>query len=187
MLRSAQRDNVAITRLVHTFTNTSFDAQLQFARQLLSMRREDGQPLIRRTCVDATGIGAMLGETLERQFAPRVEAVTFTAALKEDLAYRTRRRMEQRLTLLPDTAEVRRAFSAVKRFITPSGHARFDAARTDSGHADEFWAKALADLAADPDAHRSAGRVEDAFLAEATPIVSPLAFGEVDSDWAELV
>ena len=187
MLRSAQHDSVAVARLIRTFANAPFDEQLQFARELLSLRAPDGQPLIRRACVDATGIGAMLGETLEREFAPRVEAVVFTAALKEDLAYRTRRRMEQRLTLLPDTPEVRRAFSAVKRFITPSGHARFDAARTDSGHADEFWAKTLADLAADPEAHQAASRASDAFLAEATPIVSPMAFALAEANWTELV
>ena len=33
--------------------------------------------------------------------------------------------------------------------ITASGNLRFDAERTDSGHADVYWAKALADYAAD--------------------------------------
>ena len=75
--------------------------------------------------------------------------MTFTAAVKEDLAYRVKRRMEQRLDLLPDAPEIARAFSAVKKFVTASGNTRFDAERTEAGHADEFWAKALADLAAD--------------------------------------
>jgi hypothetical protein len=57
--------------------------------------------------------------------------------------------------------------------------------RTEAGHADEFWAKALADLAADPAAHRAAARAEDAFLADAMPLVSPLAFREVDMTWSE--
>ena len=183
--------------------NAPFAEQLEAARELLSLtvaaglaRQTDGgvkpplhgsEPLIRRACIDATGIGAHIAETLAREFGPRVEPVVFTAAVKEDLAFRTKRRMEARLTLLPDTREIRRAFSAVKKYITPSGNLRFDAVRTEAGHADEFWAKALADLAADPAAHQAAARAEDAFLADATPIVSPLAFREVASNWSEWV
>jgi phage FluMu gp28-like protein len=186
MLRSAQHDSVAITRLVRTMQNAPFDAQLAFARQLLSLQGDDGRPLIRRATVDATGMGAPLAESLEREFGPRVEPVVFTAAVKEDLAFRTRRRMESRLTLLPDTPEVRRAFSAVKKFVTPSGNLRFDAARTEAGHADEFWAKALADLAAD-EAARRISTAADAFLAEAVPIINPAAFAVSEANWPELL
>jgi hypothetical protein len=183
--------------------NTPFDEQLRYARQLLSLtlaamssspQQTAGgdtgatafEPpfLIRRCCIDSTGIGAHMAETLAREFGPRVEPVVFTAAVKEDLAFRTRRRMEARATFLPDTREIRRAFSAVKKFVTPSGNLRFDAARTEAGHADEFWAKALADLAADPEAHQRASRSSDAFLAEAEPLVVPAAFGQVDSHWS---
>ena len=179
------RVRVAITRLVRTLDNTPFAEQLTAARELLRLEDTEGQPLIRRACIDGTGIGAHMAETLAREFGPRVEPIVFTAAVKEDLAFRTKRRMESRLTLLPDTREIRRAFSAVKKYITPSGNLRFDAVRTEAGHADEFWAKALADLAADPEAYRAAARAEDAFLADATPIVSPMAFREVDANWAE--
>jgi hypothetical protein len=180
----------SVARLVRTLENTPFAEQLQAARELLSLRADGGaideSPfLIRRCSIDATGIGAHMAESLAHEFGPRVEPVVFTAAVKEDLAFRTKRRMEARLTLLPDTREIRRAFSAVKKFITPSGNVRFDAVRTEAGHADEFWAKALADLAADPKAHRLSARAEDAFLADATPLISPLAFREVDANWSE--
>jgi len=176
--------NLSITRMVRTLENTPFAEQLQAARELLRLEGSDGRPLIRRACIDATGMGAPLAESLAREFGPRVEPVVFTAAVKEDLAFRTKRRMEARLTLLPDTRDIRRAFSAVKKFITPSGNLRFDAVRTEAGHADEFWAKALADLAADPEAHRAAARADDAFLADAVPIVNPMAFREVDLNWS---
>ena len=170
--------------MVRTFDNTPFAEQLAAARDLLRLEGADRRPLIRRACIDATGMGAPLAESLAREFGPRVEPVVFTAAVKEDLAFRTKRRMEARLTLLPDTRDIRRAFSAVKKFITPSGNLRFDAVRTEAGHADEFWAKALADLAADPEAHRAAARADDAFLADAVPIVNPMAFREVDLNWS---
>jgi phage FluMu gp28-like protein len=91
--------------------------------------------------------------------------------------------MEARLTLLPDTREIRRAFSAVKKIVTPSGNLRFDAERTDAGHADEFWAKALADLAADS---RPAASHEEAFLVDGAPLIHPAAFGEVELSWSAL-
>jgi phage FluMu gp28-like protein len=144
-----QASRVAVARLVRTLSNTPFAEQLAFARELLSLPGPDGRPLIRRACIDSTGMGAPLAESLEREFGPRVEPVTFTAAVKEDMAYRVKRRMEQRLDLIPEAPEIARAFGAVKKLVTAAGNTRFDAERTDLGHADEFWAKALADLAAE--------------------------------------
>jgi phage FluMu gp28-like protein len=162
---------VAVARLVRTFSNTPFAEQLAFARELLSLRRSAGilpgrqdggatpEFLIRRACIDSTGMGAPLAEALGQEFGPRVEPVTFTAAVKEDLAYRVKRRIEERLDLIPDAPEITRAFGAVKKLTTAAGNTRFDAERTDAGHADEFWAKALADLAAsaEPVSHLSDG------------------------------
>lgn len=175
--------NLSVARLVRTLAKMPFAEQLAFARELLSLLREDGRPLVRRACIDATGMGAPLAEALTREFGHRVEPVVFTAAVKEDLAFRTKRRMEARLTLLPDTREIRRAFSAVKKIVTPSGNLRFDAERTEAGHADEFWAKALADLAAD---FQPAASYADAFLADGAPIIHPDAFAEVALSWREL-
>ena len=191
MLRYAQHDNpmsarLSITRLVRVLDRVPFAEQLDAARELLSLRAVGAiheSPLIRRACIDATGIGAPLAEALVREFGPRVEPVVFTAAVKEDLAYRTKRRLENRLSLLPDTREIRRAFSVVKRFVTPSGNLRFDAARTEAGHADEFWAMALADLAADS---QPVARATDGFLAPGAPLIKPSAFDVTDTAWAEL-
>jgi phage FluMu gp28-like protein len=150
---------VAVARLVRSLANTPFAEQLDYARQLLSLPGPDGRPLVRRACIDSTGMGAPLAEALEREFGARVEPVTFTAAVKEDMAYRVKRRMEQKLDLIPEATEIAHAFGAVKKLVTVSGNTRFDAERTDLGHADEFWAKALADLAAEeqPSSHLSDG------------------------------
>ena len=176
----------SIARLVRVLDRVPFAEQLEVARELLSLHVgaiRESPLLIRRASIDATGIGAPLAEALVREFGPRVEPVVFTAAVKEDLAYRTKRRLENRLSLLPDTREVRRAFSAVKRFVTPSGNLRFDAQRTEAGHADEFWAKALADLAADS---QPIARATDGFLAPGAPLIRPSAFAVTDTAWAEL-
>jgi phage FluMu gp28-like protein len=159
---------VAVARLVRGFSNTPFAEQLEFARELLSLPGPDGRSLVRRACIDSTGMGAPLAESLEREFGPRVEPVTFTAAVKEDMAYRVKRRMEQRLDLIPDAPEIARAFGAVKKLVTAAGNTRFDAERTDLGHADEFWAKALADLAAE---QQPTSRLSDGVIV-GTPITA---------------
>ena len=174
------QERLSITRLVRTLDRAPFAEQLEYARELMGLRRDDGSPLVCRAAIDATGIGAMLAETLAAEFGPRLEPVTFTAAVKENLAFRTKRRLEKQLSLLPDTREVRRAFSAVKKFVTPSGNLRFDAVRTAAGHADEFWAKALADLAAESAPVSAAA---DGYLAGGAPLINPRAFTEVEEGW----
>ena len=179
-LRSAAEERRSIARIVRTLDRAPFAEQLECARELLRMEKANGEPLVRRAAIDATGIGAMLAETLAEEFGPRVEPVTFTAAVKENLAFRTKRRMEKQLSLLPDSREVRRAFSAVKRVVTASGNLRFDAVRTAAGHADEFWAKALADLAAESEPGPVAA---DGYLASGAAIINPRAFRELDGGW----
>jgi len=128
-----------ITRGVITLDQTPFADQLKIARDVAAE--------VERFAVDATGIGAMLAEELHREF-PWVEPVEFTSGVKERLAVGMRKRFEEHTILLPESAKIRRACSAVKRYIGPTGGIRFDAARSEAGHADEFWALALACSAA---------------------------------------
>jgi phage FluMu gp28-like protein len=176
--------SLSIARLVRTLDDVPFNEQLNYARELLALSRDNGQPLVRRATIDSTGMGAPLAEALVREFGPRVEPVIFTGAVKEDLAYRTKRRLENRLSLLPDTRDIRRAFAAVKRMVTPTGNLRFDAERTEAGHADEFWAKALADLAAES---QPVASLADGFLADRTPLISPRAFLETEGSWTGIL
>ncbi len=106
-------------------------------------------PRVRRASLDQTGIGLALVERLQDKFGSKVEGITFSAPLKEEMSVRVRRRMEERLDKIPENSpEIERDFAAVKREMTSSGNLRFDAERTDAGHADIYWAKALADHAA---------------------------------------
>jgi len=149
---------IATARHVATLHKTPFAEQLDRIRELLNLKKSGGQILIRRACIDATGMGAPLAETLLSEFGGRVEPTVFTAAVKEDLAFRTKRRAENGEIEIPDDRVIRAAFGAVKKVVMPSGAIRFDAERTEAGHADEFWAKSLADLAADqPVSHLSDG------------------------------
>lgn len=105
---------------------------------------------IRRLCQDATGIGMQMAEELQLKYgAYRVEAVTFTAPVKEDLAVRAKRNFEDSTVRIPDDRNLRGAIHAVRKIPTAANNFRFDADRTEAGHADEFWALSLAMLAGD--------------------------------------
>ena len=93
--------------------------------------------------------GAMLAEELAARWGARVEPVVFTGAIKESLAVRVKRLLEERRLKIPYDPAIRTALGAVKRYVTPAGNLRFDAERTEAGHADHFWALALALAAAE--------------------------------------
>jgi phage FluMu gp28-like protein len=134
--------DVSWTRAVKVMEKASFRAQREALYYFLSL------PGLARACIDATGIGAQLAEEAQQLFGSyRVEAVTFTAQVKEDLAVRLRTRMEDRLIRLPADRAVREDLHAVKKIVTAAGNVRYDAERTEAGHADRFWALALAEMA----------------------------------------
>ncbi|MFA5161162.1 MAG: terminase family protein [Elusimicrobiales bacterium] len=109
-------------------------------------------PRLRRCCIDSTGIGMQMAEETQDEFGKyRIEPVTFTNAVKEDLAYGLRRKFEDRAIRIFPSFKLRESLHSVKKITTASGNIRFDAARSDSGHADEFWALALAVHAISPD------------------------------------
>ena len=132
-----------VTRAVETLERRPFAEQRRAIEAMLAL------PQLARCAIDASGLGLMLAEELQARWGARVEPVTFTAAVKEDLAVRVKRMLEERRLLLPYDPVIRASLGAVKRCVTPAGNVRFDADRTDAGHADHFWALALALAAAD--------------------------------------
>ena len=100
---------------------------------------------LRRICIDYTGLGIGWGDDAVAQFGNyRVELVTFSAQAKERLAYPVRGMMEDRKLRLPYDQVVRADLRAVTKTTTAAGNIRFTAERTREGHADRFWALALA-------------------------------------------
>lgn len=99
----------------------------------------------RRTCIDATGLGIGWADDAQRKFgAYAVEAVTFTPRIKESLAYPVRSRMEDRRLRIPYDQAIRSDLRSVTKQVSVGGNIRFTAERTPDGHADRFWALALA-------------------------------------------
>ncbi|MDR2551441.1 MAG: terminase family protein [Desulfobulbus sp.] len=98
-----------------------------------------------RTCLDYTGLGIGWGDDAQKKFGEyRVETVTFSAKVKEALAYPVRGKMEDRKLRIPYKPEIRADLRAVTKETTAAGNIRFTAERSENGHADRFWALALA-------------------------------------------
>ncbi len=98
-----------------------------------------------RICIDATGLGIGWADDAQDKFGGhRVEAVTFTGQVKEALAYPLKGRMEDRAVRIPDDPVIHADLRKVKKVTTAAGNIRFEAESTPDGHADRFWALALA-------------------------------------------
>jgi phage FluMu gp28-like protein len=147
--------DVTWTRGVVALRNLPTPDQLREARSLM--------PFLRRMTIDQSGMGLAIFEQLARQFPGKVEGVQFTQARKEAMAVRVKDRMEKRLLRIPDSEECRHSFLSLKRAVTDTGLVRFDAEHDAKyGHADHFWACALAEAAAE---QPTANWAECAFLA----------------------
>jgi phage FluMu gp28-like protein len=101
-------------------------------------------PNLYRACIDATGIGAQLAEDAKLDYGYKVEPVMFTGASKEDMAVHIRGLFEDRLITIPKDDKIRDDLHSVKKVVTSGGNVRYVAPETDDGHADRFWALALA-------------------------------------------
>ena len=104
-------------------------------------------PRLKRACIDATGLGLQLAERAEAKFGWKVEPITFTAAIKEELAFGLRRDFEERRVRIPADERLRSDLRGVIKEVTLSGNIRFVGEGPDS-HCDRFWAKALRQQAA---------------------------------------
>ena len=133
--------DVSWTRGVVELTGIPTPAQLDEARALM--------PMIRRMAIDRTAMGLAIAEQLDTEFPGKVEGVLFTQTTKEALAVQGKKRLEEQRVRLPDTDVIRNSFRSVRKLVTATGQARFDAAHDERyGHGDHFWAYALAESAA---------------------------------------
>lgn len=119
---------------------------------LQNMRKSEQEAILwpwialsKRTCIDYTGLGIGWGDDAVDKFGTyKVENVTFTGRVKEELAYPVRSIMEDRRLRIPYDPKIRSDLRSVTKQTTTAGNIRFTAERTPDGHADRFWGLALA-------------------------------------------
>jgi phage FluMu gp28-like protein len=130
---------VAFTRARIEMQNKTFDHQEAVLYEILAL------PNVRRCCIDASGIGRQFAERAEQRFGTyKIEGITFTAQVKEELAYPLRAAFEDKTIRIPNDDFIRADLRAVKKETTAAGNIRFAADRGKNGHSDRFWAIALA-------------------------------------------
>lgn len=133
-----------VTVAAFELSNAPFREQFDLLSELMSLRK------VRRCCIDAGGLGMQLAEQAVERFGNhRVEAVTFTPALKSQLAGGLRIAVEGQRIRIPNDDRIRNDWHSIERTVTESGHFRLAAPRREGSHADRFWAAALAVHAAD--------------------------------------
>ncbi len=84
-----------------------------------------------------------LAENLALEF-PQVVEENFTSESKERWATDMKILLQRRVLMLPRERDIVAQFHSIKRRVLPSGKVSFEAERTKNGHADRFWAVALA-------------------------------------------
>lgn len=97
-----------------------------------------------RCAIDKGGIGYQLVEELEREYPGLVEGVQLTAGTQGRLARRLAVAFNERRVRIPDDPKLREDLRLVRKTRVVGGVDRIETLRSDAGHADRFWAAALA-------------------------------------------
>jgi phage FluMu gp28-like protein len=125
-------------RLLRTY------AEAPFAEQEADLRRLFEVLPVARLSIDRSGIGMNLAENLSRDF-PQVVPENFTNEAKERWATDFKILLQRREVVLPRNRDLVAQIHSIKKRVLGSGKVAFDAERTArGGHADRFWAIALA-------------------------------------------
>jgi phage FluMu gp28-like protein len=87
----------------------------------------------------------MLAEELQLRFgAYTVEQVQFTGPVKLDLGMPLLQAFQDRAVRIPADAAIREDLHKIRRTVTAANNVRLEAESDEAGHADRFWALALA-------------------------------------------
>ena len=118
-----------------------------FSEQEFELNRLLSLPQVKRACIDGTGLGMQLAERAKERFGYKVEAITFTSAVKESLAFPLRAAFEDKKLRVSEDDALTADLRGIKKETTLSGNIRFVGESEDS-HCDRFWAMALRQHAA---------------------------------------
>jgi len=128
--------------LRHEMRNADFDSQFDVLCRLM-----ENLPIY-RCAIDNGGIGSNLAENAQKRYGERVEQYRFSLQSKEVLAMNVKMGLERREYELDNNREFHAQIHSIKRTPSSGGGFRYDAERNERGHADSFWAWALASYAA---------------------------------------
>jgi len=151
----ARRRDAAVIFLIGEMPNGKKRsvAYIEMINKEFEYQRDQVRKIMRRLPVfrgriDQRGIGEDTTETLQKEFTSTVlEGCMFTPQEKEELAMGAKEGLEKREFLLQNDNKFHRQIHSIKRIATSGGNIRYDSERDEDGHADGFWAWALANSA----------------------------------------
>lgn len=125
-------------RLIRSYKQARFVTQEADLRALLTLAP------VARLSIDQSSIGMQLAENLAAEFPGVVVPETFSNERKELWCTDFKIGLQRDRITLPRDRDLIAQIHSIRKEVTPSGRVTFDAARDSSGHADRFWACALA-------------------------------------------
>lgn len=134
-----------ITMGLLVYQGQPFDVMEHAINSLMNRSFKTNNPTkrISRLCIDASGLGMQLSERMVKKHRGRVEGVTMTGGVKEDMFTRLRAGVEEITVELPDDSITLGDFSSIRKEITMAGNVRYSATSNEHGHADRATAAAL--------------------------------------------
>lgn len=130
-------DGTRRLRLLREYDRVPFAAQEADLKAMLMILP------IARLSIDNNGLGMMLAENLQREY-PQVVPEDFTTPSKEVWCTDFKIGLQKRLIELPRDRDLVAQIHSIKKSVTSGGRVTFDTERDAKGHADKFWACALA-------------------------------------------
>ena len=129
--------NTAQTLAVIELRNTPFNEQRDMINRVMAI------PGMGRCHIDAT-YNPQLAEEAQQRHGGRIEPVIFNIESKQDLALGLIRAANEKRIAIPVDEDIAADWYSVKRVVTKQGRVTYSAPYTSDGHADRFWAAALA-------------------------------------------
>ena len=126
-----------LCRMLRSYDRVPFASQAAELRHLLDLLP------VARLSIDQSGLGMQLAEDLRRDY-PQVVPESFTTESKELWATDLKILLQRHEVVLPRDRDLVSQIHSIKKHVTPAGRAMFDAERDARGHADRYWAVALA-------------------------------------------
>lgn len=138
----SKKDECYTIRKIRMLSDTAYDdpegnGQLQQMEYILN------NYTIHRFTIDESGIGNMLAEKLAQTYD--IERITFNNENKQEMVGNLKKVMQEGRLRYPNDPLLIDSIRAIERIYSPSNFIRFDSGRDSViGHADLFWALALA-------------------------------------------
>lgn len=128
-----------VVRLVYYHEDNSWESR---DRKLDEMTGAAGVKLV---VIDQTGLGdKYVEDAKKRRNGHKVRGILFTNGSKEELASNLARALEAGKIIIPSHDLLKAHIAAIEKGYTKTGLVCYSADRTESGHADLFWALAMA-------------------------------------------